>query len=339
MTGDDVLPVGKLPPELLGALLSGLPAFDSRLVIRPGIGEDIAAIDFDDRFLVVKTDPITFAADHQGWYLANVNANDIATSGALPKWCLVTALLPEGKTTKAVARELFTDLTTALSEMGVTLCGGHTEITYGLDRPILVGFMMGEVAKDRLVDKKAAQPGDVVLITKWVPIEGASIIAREKADALKGRFSEAEIERAAGFLFDPGISILPEAMAATKAGAVHAMHDITEGGVATGLVELAVSTGTGIVADADRIPIPDFPQRLCDHLGLDPLGVISSGSLLLAVDPGDAEAVIAAVHKTGTDCREIGRLTDRPGQHVLTGSGGPSAMPTFKTDEISKLFA
>ena len=338
MRGEEILPVGKLPASLLASLLSNL-RFDDRVVVRPAVGEDVAAIDFGDRYLVIKTDPITFTTEHQGWYLANVNANDIATAGAEPKWCVVTALLPENRTTQELAESVFKELSDALRELNVTLCGGHTEITYGLDRTILVGAMLGEVPKDRLVDKSSARPGDAVLMTKWVPIEGASIIARERGDDMKAAFSKEEIERAGRFLFDPGISVIKEAMAASRAARVHAMHDITEGGVVTGLVELAVSTGTGIKASADAIPVDELARRMCNHFQLDPLGTIASGSLLVAVAPEDEAGVLCAVRAAGVECGKVGTLTDRPGEHVIVDGGVEKPLPQFKRDEISKLFS
>jgi hydrogenase maturation factor len=339
MSDQSPLPVGKLPAPLLASLLAALPA-DPALAVRPAVGEDIAAIDLGDRFLIAKTDPITFAADRAGDYLACVNANDIATAGARPRWCLVTALLPQDRTTPDLVRELFDQLTSALARLGVTLCGGHTEITAGLDRPILVGCMLGEVAKDRLVDKRRARPGDTVLMTGSVPVEGTAIIARDCAERLRPRFSEEEIARAADCLDDPGICVVDAALAAADAARVHAMHDVTEGGLATGLCELADATGTGIRADARLVSLDPLGARICEHLGLNPLGLISSGTLLIACDPADAGTVRRAVAATGTPAAPVATLTDNPAERVLLDAdGSPRPLPRFEPDEIARLFA
>ena len=175
-----------MPPEHLERLLARAPAGDPRLVVGARIGEDAAVIDMGDRgdrgdrYLVAKTDPITFAAEKIGWYAVHINANDVAVTGADPKWFLATLLLPDGKAGPSLVEEIFSDVLSACQELGVTLCGGHTEITHGLDRPIVVGQMLGEVAKDKLLRKDSLQPSDVVLLTQGVAIEGTAVIAREK---------------------------------------------------------------------------------------------------------------------------------------------------------------
>src|SRR3972149_1301906 len=200
-------PVGKLPPDLLDELLKSYPISDPRIVIGPGIGVDATVIDFGERYLVAKTDPVTFATQEIGWDAVNVNANDIATMGATPKWFLASVLLPEGKTDEALVKGIFQDITGAADELGVTLCGGHTEITYGLDRPIVVGQMLGEVEKDKLVIPERARPGDVVLMTKGIAVEGTAILARERRE-LGERFSEEWMKRCRNFLRVPGVSIV-----------------------------------------------------------------------------------------------------------------------------------
>ena len=199
MTRSDqkVLPVGKLPIEHLRTLLADVPGHDPRLVIGPKIGEDAAVIDAGDRYLVVTTDPITFATDHIGRYAVHVNANDVAVLGARPLWFFVVMLLPEGRTTPELVEGIMADVRAACEELSVTLGGGHTEITQGLDRPILVGQMLGEVAPNRLVRKTRIAVGDQILLTRGVAIEGTAILAREKSDQLRGRVDANVVARAA----------------------------------------------------------------------------------------------------------------------------------------------
>jgi hydrogenase maturation factor len=330
---------GKLDPELLQELISSSPIDDDRVVLRPGVGRDVCAIRMEDRYLVAKTDPITFATDRIGWYVVHINANDIATVGAVPRWFLCTALLPEGQTDEALVRSIWKDLQTALRNHGCTLVGGHTEITVGLDRPILIGHMLGEVGLESLVDKSNIVPGDRVLLTKGVPIEGTALMARERPEKLVERFDEDTLERARDFLDDPGIDVLPEALAAVAAGDVHGMHDPTEGGVATGLWELAQAAGTGLRIDADAIPLMAPGRDFCEVLGLDPLGTIASGSLIICVPADDAASVISAVEMAGVDCCEIGEVVPKSEGIKLRRDGNLVDMPTFPSDEITKLFA
>jgi hydrogenase expression/formation protein HypE len=240
---DFPLPLGKLPPELLARLLAKAPVNDPRVLLGPGIGLDCAVIDLGTQVLVFKSDPITFATDDIGWYAVQINANDVATTGADPRWMLATLLLPEKQTTPALAEKIFDQLVRAANDLQISVVGGHTEVTYGLNRPILVGTLIGEVQRENLVTPAAVQPGDRLLLTKGVPIEGTALLAREFPGRLRPALSEAEIETAAAYLYQPGISVVRDARIATRAGRVTAMHDPTEGGLASALWELAEASG------------------------------------------------------------------------------------------------
>jgi hydrogenase expression/formation protein HypE len=330
-------PLGKLPAEHLARLLARYAFSDERVVLGPGVGRDATVISFGDHYLVAKTDPITFASDEIGWYAVHVNANDIACVGATPCWFLATLLLPEARTDEALVDTIFDHISDACRELDMALVGGHTEITHGIDRPIVVGCTLGEVAPERLVRPDGTQPGDTLLLTKGVAVEGTAIIAREKAGDLTW-VEESVLERCRGFLHDPGISVVRDAAVATAAGTVHAMHDPTEGGLATGLWELAEAAGVGLAVDEAAIPLLPETQMLCERLGLDPLGLIGSGALLLAVAPGDAAAILAALESAGIAATRIGRVVERKQGIVLRGATGERPLPQFERDEIAKLF-
>ena len=336
---DPKLNAGKLPLGLLGSLLGEIDISDPRVVLGPKPGEDAAMIDFGDRYLVAKTDPITFATDLIGWYTVNVNANDLAVMGATPKWLLATLLLPDGTRESKVA-EIFQQLRDACSGISVTLIGGHTEITYGLDRPIAVGAMLGEVDKDKAVLSSGVRPGDSLILTKGVAVEGTSILAREAANELAEKGIETEtLNRAAKFLFDPGISVLNDARIVSEAGEIHAMHDPTEGGLSGGLYELAAASGVGFDIDADSIPILPECSRFCEALGLDPLGLIASGALLAAVAPTSAEATLHALSQEGIDAGVIGVANQNAGKIMLRSGASSSEFPRFQRDELARFFS
>lgn len=298
---------GKLPPEVLARLLERVPQNDPRVVVGPRVGEDAAVLDFGDHYLVAKSDPITFATERIGWYAVQVNANDLATLGARPRWFLATLLLPaSGGAT--LAEHIFSDLLAACADLGITLCGGHTEITPGLDRPIVAGQMLGEVEKDRLVRKERIRPGDVVLLTRGVALEGTAILARERAAYLTGRVDAGLLDKASNLLFQPGISVVADALAAADAAPVHGMHDPTEGGLIGGLYELARAAGVGLAVERASIPVLAETQAVCAALGLDPLRLIASGSLLIAVAPEDVAAVRDALGRRGTPVAQISRV-------------------------------
>ena len=244
---------GKLPFELLSEVLGRLEVRDPRVVLGPRPGEDAALIDFGDRYLVAKSDPITFATDLIGWYVVQVNANDLAVMGATPRWLMATVLLPEGSD-RAMVESIFDQLSDACREHDITLVGGHTEVTYDLPRPIVAGAMLGEVAKDRVVLTSGARAGDSIVLTKGIAVEGTAILAREASESLAAAgVGEEVLQRAASLLFEPGISVRREAEIACEAGA-RSMHDPTEGGLATGLLEMAAASGLGLHVDARGSP-------------------------------------------------------------------------------------
>ena len=334
------LPVGKLRPALLARLLDRHGPKDPRVIVGPRLGEDAAVIDMGDRYLVATTDPVTFATGDLGWYALQVNANDVAVRGARPRWFLATLLLPEGRTDEAAVTELFGQLGAACEELEVALVGGHTEVTYGLDRPIAVGTMLGEVARDKLVTTAGAQVGDAVVLTKGVPLEGAAIIARECETALRERgVPAALVARAKGLLRRPGLSVLPEAEIACELATVHAMHDPTEGGVATALRELAEAAGVGLRIERSRIAVLPEGAALCRAFGLDPLGTIASGALLMTLAPAEAGVVIHALAREGIDSHFIGQVVPREQGLLLVDGARQEPLPVFEQDEIARIFA
>jgi len=331
---------GKLDYSLLRELLGDLP-LDERVVVGPRIGEDAAVVDTGERYLVASTDPITFATDLIGWYAVHVNANDVATMGAKPLWFLATVLLPEGQSDEKLVREIFAQMKNACRSLGVSFIGGHTEITPELPRPIVVGTMLGEVDKNRLVTSSGAQVGDVVLVTKGVPIEGTAIIAREKASELLSRgIPEELVERAQRFLFEPGISVVRDALIACSVANVHAMHDPTEGGLARGLWELAEASQVTIEVDTESFPIVPEGKSLCQVFGLNPLGTISSGTLLICVAEEEVDKVMEALERENIPFARIGKVTGKGEANVLVAlpDGKTERLPDFPKDEIVRIF-
>jgi len=313
------LPLGKLPPDLQAKIIARFPYTDPRVLLGPGIGLDCAVIDAGPNLLVYKSDPITFATDEIGWYAVQVNANDIATTGATPRWFLATLLLPEGKTTADEVEEIGSQLAAACRQTGVTLIGGHTEITHGLDHPVLAGTMIGEVAREDLVTPRGVRPGDRIMVTKSVPVEATAILARE-------------------FLTDPGIGVLRDAQGARESGRVSAMHDPTEGGIRTALWELAEASGCSLVVDPQRIPVTDLSRRICQALGIDPLGSIASGALLLTAPPGEAGPIRRGLEQAGIPCADIGEAGPGPAGVFYQEGTRLRAFSHPPRDEIARLY-
>lgn len=334
--GPPALAAGKLPAAELQSALDRIAVAHPRLLVGPRVGEDAAVIDMDGRCLVVATDPITFAADRIGWYAVHINANDIAVMGARPLWFFAVVMMPEG-TTAAAVHEVLDDVASTCAGLGVTLAGGHTEIATGLARPIVVGQMIGETSRDDLVTKAGIRAGDRVVLAQGAAIEGTALLARELASSLEGRVDPGMLARARQLLFDPGISVVRAAGVATGAARVHAMHDPTEGGVLTGLHELATAGGVGLRVFADRIPVLPETRAVCDVLEVDPLILIASGALLIATADRDAASVAGALASSGIPATVVADVRP-PGEGVVIDRGGkPAPLVAPERDEVARL--
>jgi hydrogenase expression/formation protein HypE len=331
------LPAGKLPNDLLREFLNQFEFDDPSILINPGIGEDTAAVDVGpEEVLVLKSDPITFATDSIGQYAVLINANDIATSGAQPRWLLTTLLFPFGVTPSEIKR-VIDELKEFCRRWDITLCGGHTEITDAVTRPVVTGMMAGTVAKKNLIDKRNVAPGDKVLLTKGVAVEGTAIIAREFGNRLrKFGLAESEVEKCRQFLTH--ISILAEARIAAKSKATSAMHDVTEGGLATALEELGIAAESRIKINMDTIPVFAETRRICRLLNIQPLGLIGSGSLLICCRPAGCNSLMKSLRQGGIEVTCIGEVLEK-GQGIAAFEDGRHAdWPRFEVDEITRLF-
>jgi len=327
---------GKLPNDALSKMLARLPGGDPRVIVGPGVGEDAAVIEWGDRLLVAKTDPITFASDLIGWYAVHVNANDIAVMGGEPRWFMATLLLPE-ELSEGDVSEIADQIAQAARGLAVTVVGGHTEITLGLDRPIVVGCMLGETTRDRLVTSAGANPGDTLILAGYVAIEGTALLAREAEKTLLSRGVGGDVlAEARGLLRSPGISVVAAARAAVEAGGVTALHDPTEGGLATGIREVATASGVGFEVREEEIPVLPVTRTICDTLSLDLLGVISSGALLAAVRPEAAERVVSAIRGQGSVAHVIGAVTPSDRGLWLRRGRSRRRLPEFARDEVAR---
>lgn len=331
------LAAGKLPGDLLARLIDTYrtPA-DDAVIVEASYGFDAAALSFGGETLIVKSDPITFATENAAHYLVAVNANDIACLGGVPRWMTVVALLPENRTTETMVEGMFADLQSACLAAGVTLLGGHTEITLALDRPLLIGTMLGTVGGAGLLLPGKASAGDELYLTKAVGIEGTALLAAERAESLLPSLGEEMLTAAAGLIHDPGISVVRDAETALATGRVTALHDPTEGGLATAVHEISEASSLGATIDRARVPVREDTAAICEHFGLDPLGLLSSGALLIAAKPGSEAVLASAFRDAGVALARIGSLTAPKEGHLLTADGDTSELPRFDSDELTR---
>jgi hydrogenase maturation factor len=303
-----------------------------RLVLGPGIGRDTAVVRLGKKLVVLTADPVTGTTKHIGEHSVHINANDIAATGAKPVWYVCTLLLPPRTSEKTLAR-IMTGIDQASRSLGITVAGGHTEVTRGLDRPLIAGFMIGEIA-GRVLSSANMRIGDWILMTKTAGIEGTAILASEYSRQLK-RIKRDAVRKAQSFANQ--ISIVEEAMSISKIAGVHALHDPTEGGVLNGLWELAEASGLGIVVWADRIPLAAETSKICSELHLDPLKLMSSGCLLAAVGPNSVGPVMKALRNRGVKVSEIGRVRPRAKGRFLMKEGKKLDLVAVPQDELYRL--
>jgi hydrogenase expression/formation protein HypE len=305
---------------------------NSRLVLGPGIGRDTAVVRLAKELVVLTADPVTGTTKHIGEHSVHINANDIAATGARPVWYVCTLLLPPGTSEKALAK-IMRGIDRASRILGITVAGGHTEVTRALQRPLIAGFMIGEI-EGKVLTSANMRIGDWILMTKTAGIEGTAILASEYPGRLKK--VEAETIRKAQS-FAKNISIVKEALSISNIVGVHALHDPTEGGVLNGLWEMAEASGLGVEVWADRIPVATETSKICSGLRLDPLKLMSSGCLLAAIAPKSVGRVMKALRSRGVMVSEVGRVIPRAKGRFVLKEGKKLDLVAVPQDELYRL--
>jgi hydrogenase expression/formation protein HypE len=257
--------------------------------------------------------------------------------GGVPRWMTVVMLLPEGRTTSATVEALFADLQAAGTAAGVAMIGGHTEITIGLDRPLLIGTMLGTAGSGGLLKPGNANIGDELFVTKWIAIEGTALLANERREELTAAVGGEIVRSAVALLDTPGISIVADAQALLVTDVVTALHDPTEGGLATAVHEMADASGLGAELISADIPMLPQTRAICDHYGVDALGLLSSGALLIAARPGQAHVLEQAATQAGINLARIGTLVDPSAGFTLITEKGTGPLHRFDSDELTRV--
>ena len=328
------LPTGKIPKELLQKYVFtclGIP--NERLIKGPLIGEDAAVIDLGDKVLIAKANPITGAEEKIGWLAVHINANDVASRGADPIWYLSIVLLPEGSD-ESLLETIMKEQHEACSALGICIVGGHTEVAPNLGRPIVSGFMLGEARKEDYVITGGAMVGDHIVLTKGVGIEGTGILAADLRESLLGKVSEEILSKAVKML--EMISVVSEAKMAVEVGGVNSMHTPTEGGVLNGLLEISEASGTGFKIYENELLIHEETRQICGALGVDPLRLLSSGSLLIVVDADKSSELVRSLASISIPANVIGEIISKA--RVIVGlDGTESVVEDVSQDELFRV--
>jgi len=328
---------GKIPTEVL--LRSVFPykgKFDASVILGSSVGEDAALISFGNDVLVLTTDPVTGAASDIGWVSVHVNANDVACRGAAPRWFLCDVLLPE-KAGVGVLESIMRQIDRAAKEVHVAVVGGHTEVTPGLRRPIVAGYMMGVAIRGKYVTSSGALPADDLIMTKSIGIEGTAVLAADFPNRLRPKINRQTLSNAKQMR--RLISIVDDARLAVMAGGVHAMHDPTEGGLLQGVWELAEASKVGFSVYESRISTRSETKQICSVLRLNPLRLMSSGCLLIAANRRKSDAILRSLRRRGISAAVIGTVTARSKGRKLVGTDGRiREVGPSERDELYKVF-
>ena len=314
------LPPGKIPIGILKEIVfKNLGARRDEVIVGPSAGIDCAVIDVGSKSLIVSMDPITGALEIIGYLAVNVNANDIATFGCKPSFLVSCILLPE-KADKKTAEIISSQMNSAAKDLGIAIVGGHCETTPGLAHPIVVGCMMGITEKGKYVTAGGAKAGDKLLLTKSAGIEGTAILASDREKQLRKSLNTQELTRAKSFY--TWISVVKDAMTAFRTGAVHAMHDPTEGGIAGAIHEMADASELGVKVLEEKIRVQPETMKICKFYQIDPLQLIASGSLLIAAKPDSADKITRALAMEAIPTETIGEFTPSPQDRKITRKNG-----------------
>lgn len=324
---------GKVPPKvLIKDVFNYLGVPDKRIILGPAIGEDAAIVKINDKILVFTIDPITGATENIGWLSVHINANDIATRGVKPLWYLCCILLPE-KNNKNLLKSIMKQIDKASKELGIAVIGGHSEVTPGLNRPIVIGVMIGEGEKGKYITSSGAKVGDKIILTKTAGIEGTAILAKELEKFLRNKINHKILKRAKEFI--KKISVVKDALIAMETNAVTAIHDPTEGGVFNGLWELAKASKVGLIVKEDLIPIAFETKMICNVLKLDPLKIMSSGALLITVKNEKSKDVINALRANKIQASIIGEIVElNKGRKLIKKNGDSIRITPHFRDEL-----
>ncbi|WP_139905494.1 AIR synthase family protein [Clostridium thermarum] len=321
---------GKLNWEDLKELIDENRGFQrEEVVLHSGIGEDCAVINFGDYDCVISTDPITGAGKNIGKLAVNINCNDIASSGVEPIGIMVTILAPEGTTLEEI-KALMQEIGEEAARLNIEVMGGHTEVTSAVNKMIVSCTIIGKGKAGTSVATSGAKVGDDIVVTKFMALEGTSIIVNDHEQKVQEFLTEAEIIEAKGFT--DYLSVLEEGKLAGELG-VNSMHDITEGGLLGALWEMAKASQVGFRVFEEKIPIKEVTKKICSSFNLDPLKLISSGSMLITMQQG--ERLVKALQQKGINAAVIGKITE--GSGILVKEGVEQEVPPPQRDELFNL--
>ena len=323
--------IGKVPENILKrSVFKKLTVKRPEVLVHAGVGEDCAALAPTEDALVLSTDPITGTAKDIGKLAFHITANDIASSGAELVGMLLTIIFSPDST-ETELKEIMKDVTELAAQYQVEILGGHTEVSAAVNQTLVSVTGVGRIAPEKMVTTGGLKPGQDLVVSKWIGLEGTAILATEKEEKLLAELPSEIVETAKGF--GKLLSVIPDSRVAMEIG-VSAMHDVTEGGIFGALWEMSAASDVGLEVDLKKIPIRQETIEVCEVFDINPYMLMSSGAMLIGTDHGSQ--LVEALKRTGIHASVIGRATEGNDRVILNGEERRFLEPS-KTDELFRV--
>ena len=326
-----MMKIGKVPETILRrSVFKRINVRRPEVLVHAGIGEDCAVLGPTEEAIVLSTDPITGTAKDIGKLAFHITANDIASSGAELIGILLTIIFPP-ESSEAELKSIMEDMTGLADQYQVEILGGHTEVSEAVNQTLVSVTGVGRIAREKMITTSGLKPHQELVVTKWIGLEGTSILAKEKEEELKKQLPEEMIETVKGF--DKYLSVVPDSRIAMEVG-VSAMHDVTEGGIFGALWEMAAASGVGLEIDLKKIPIRQETIEVCEVFDINPYMLISSGAMLIGTEHG--HQLVEALERAGIHAAVIGYATEGNDRVIINGEERRFLEPP-KTDELYRV--
>lgn len=324
--------VGKVPETVLKrSVFKQIKHRRSEVIVRPGVGEDCSIIELaPGEVVVLSTDPITGAMSDIGMLAVHITANDIASSGAELIGIMLTIILPDGAR-ESDLREMMQEIEAVCETLNVDIIGGHTEVSTVVNQPLVTVTGVGKMLKEDIIKTSGLKVGQEIVMTKWIGLEGTSIIAKNKEEELLQKFTKDFIKGAQDLI--GYISVVEDAKIGKKVG-VTSMHDVTEGGIFGALWEVAAASNVGLEVDLSKIAIKQETVEVCEFYDLNPYLLISSGCMLMSTDKGNE--LVRELEQEGIKATIIGKVTKGKDRVVINDDETRYLEPP-KSDELYKV--
>jgi hydrogenase expression/formation protein HypE len=254
-----------------------------------------------DSFVV---SPLRFPGGSIGHLAVHGTVNDLAVSGAVPRWLSAAFVIEEGFAVGDL-RAIAADMAAAAGRAGVTVVAGDTKVVPkgAADGLYITTAGVGIIPAGRELSMASVRPGDRVLLSGTLADHGMAVMLGRGDLGL-----EADIRSDTA-----PVSAAVEALLAAAPG-TRWLRDPTRGGLGAVCNELAGAVGVAVILDEETLPVTPMVQAACDLLGIDPVYVACEGKFAAVVPAGEADDALAALraHPLGRDACVIGEIRAEP---------------------------